>query len=277
MPPATQLSKEEAVRLLRNGLAEQFRDLAASYVMPICWITAENGRPKLIDNGSAFMIDCGEGPFLVTAHHVYEGFRAARRSYPDAVCMLGDLRFDPEHRYIASDAAYDVATFRIEAQEIRQLKNYTNGKVVLTGSQQSWPPAPPQLDRGVFFVGFPGDGRKLMPYRGGSLVEVEWTGYTALAVANGVSDTDVTLVFEHDPEFDVEGRRVPPGDWALGGCSGAPVLALVEDRGVFSWRLGGIIYEAGSSILKAARADCLNPDGSLNPYPNPMAYKGRQW
>ena len=147
MPPATQLSKEEAVRLLRNGLAEQFRDLAASYVMPICWITAENGRPKLIDNGSAFMIDCGEGPFLVTAHHVYEGFRAARRSYPDAVCMLGDLRFDPEHRYIASDAAYDVATFRIEAQEIRQLKNYTNGKVVLTGSQQSWPPAPPS--RGV--------------------------------------------------------------------------------------------------------------------------------
>jgi hypothetical protein len=58
----------------------------------------------------------------------------------------------------------------------------------------------------------------------------------------------------------------------MGGCSGAPLLAFVEQRGVFSWRLGGIIYESGSMIVKAARADCLNPDGTLNAYPDPMEY-----
>ena len=36
-----------------------------------------------------------------------------------------------------------------------------------------------------------------------------------------------------------------------------------------------IDYESSSLILKASRADCLNSDGSLNPHPNPMAYRAR--
>jgi hypothetical protein len=127
----------------------------------------------------------------------------------------------------------------------------------------------------VFFVGFPGDGRSLRPYRGQSIVQIDWLGYTALGVARGVSETDITLVFEHVRNFDLGLRLVAPTDWALGGCSGAPLLTFVEHEGVFSWRLGGIIYESSQSILKASRADCLNPDGSLNPYPDPMAY--RRW
>jgi hypothetical protein len=66
-------------------------------------------------------------------------------------------------------------------------------------------------------------------------------------------------------------RPAIPSDWALGGCSGAPLLAFVEQRGVFSWRLGGIIYESSSLILKACRADCLNTDATINRYPDPMA------
>lgn len=48
---------------------------------------------------------------------------------------------------------------------------------------------------------------------------------------------------------------------------------FVEQRGVFSWRLGGIIYESSSLILKASRADCLNTDATINPYPDPMVYR----
>jgi hypothetical protein len=61
-----------------------------------------------------------------------------------------------------------------------------------------WPPAPPEVDQGVFFVGFPSHGRGVRPYRGGSLVEIDWVGYTALAAASGVSCTDITLVFDHE-------------------------------------------------------------------------------
>jgi hypothetical protein len=147
--------------------------------------------------------------------------------------------------------------------------------VPIMGSQASWPSAPPAIDHGVFFVGFPGDGREMRPYRSNSLVEIDWVGYTALAVASGVSATDITLVFDHEHDFDVGLRPSIPSDWAFGGCSGAPLLTFVEQRGIFSWRLGGIIYEFSSLILKASRADCLNPDGTLNRYPDPMAYRGR--
>jgi hypothetical protein len=266
-------SKEEAIRLLRGGLAKALMETAAAYVMPICWVAARDGKPWIIDNGSAFMLDCGSGPFLVTANHVYRGFLADRRRHPDAVCLLGDFRIDLASRCIASDSAYDVATFRIDADEVGKLTSPTSGKAILTGSQKVWPPGPPQIDRGVFFVGFPGDGRQMRPYRGNSLVEIDWLGYTALAVASGVSDTDITLVFDHEYDFDVGLRPSIPDDWALGGCSGAPLLSIVEHNGVFSWRLGGVIYESSRVILKASRADCLNADGTLNTFPNPMAYK----
>lgn len=261
--------------MMRGGLAKAMRDIAASYVMPLCWITARDRKPFILDNGSAFLLDCGTGPFLVTANHVYRGFLEAKVEHPDTVCIVGDVRFDLAARHIASDPVYDVATFRVDQDEIDKLAHYASGKLVLTGSQTSWPPPPPAIDRGVFFVGFPGDGREMRPYRGNSLVEIDWVGYTALAVASGVSDTDITLVFDHEHDFDAGLRPSVPSDWALGGCSGAPLLTFVEQRGIFSWRLGGIIYESSSLILKASRADCLNPDGTLNRYPDPMAYLRR--
>jgi hypothetical protein len=221
------------------------------------------------------MIDAGSGPFLVTAQHVYSEYCTARAARADTVCMLGDLvRFPLERRLIASDPVYDVATFEVTPEEVESFRR--DGKFVLTGSQQSWPPNPPETERGVFLVGFPGDGRHMRPYRGGGLVEVDWTGYTALAIATSVSATGITLLLEHDTEYDVSERAAVPPDWALGGCSGAPLLTLVDYNNVYSWRLGGIIYESSETIVKVSRADCLNPDATLNSYPDPMAYTNRR-
>ena len=272
-----QPTDHEAIRMLRDrGLAAALTSAAATYVMPICWIRAQDGRPLILGNGSAFLLDCGAGPFLVTAEHVYEEFLALREQYADTICILGNTRFDLQARHIASDCAFDVATFRVAGNELEALTQGSNPKSVLTGSQRSWPPNPPEVDRGVFFVGFPGDGRTMRPYRGGSIVEVDWVGYSALAIARGVSETDITLIFDHDHDVDIGLRPKAPSDWALGGCSGAPILTFVEHKNVFSWRLGGIIYESSNAILKASRADCLNPDGSINRYPNPMAYRSNR-
>lgn len=242
MTAISQPTREEALALMKGGLAAAMMQTAAGYVMPIFWVKAESGQPVIPDNGSGFMIDCGEGPFLVTNRHVLEGWRKAKAVAPDTRFVVGDVVFEPE--IIAEDSARDVATIRLSAEMVERFKNYAGGKQVLTGSQKSWPPEPPQVERGVFFVGFPGDGRRLRPYRGGP-IEVEWDGYTALAVASAVSDTDITLYFDHDEHVDVSGRGEPPPDWALGGCSGAPLLTFVESNGIFSWRLGGVIYEAG--------------------------------
>lgn len=271
---APQSTREQAIALLRKGLDKALQMAAAQYVMPICWIAAEKGRPLILGNGSAFMVDAGCGPLLVTANHVYTESCIAHAKRPDTVCLVGNLvRFPLPQRLIASDSIYDVATFRVLPEEVEKFRR--DGKFVLSGGQPNWPPRPPESERGVFFVGFPGDGRQMRPYRAGNLVEIDWTGYTALAIATSVSDDNITVLLEHDMRYDVGHRSTVPPDWALGGCSGAPLLTLVDHNSLYSWRLGGVIYESSAEIIKAARTDCLNPDGSVNPYPDPMAYRSR--
>ncbi len=268
-----QLSADEAKRLLKDGYAKALQEAAALYVIPICWIRGHNGKPLILGNGSAFMLKIGEKPFLVTAGHVYSEFLNSKVEYHDTVCILGNIRFplEDEGRLLAKDKAYDIATFRINREEILKLKEY--GKVPLTGSQSEWPPKPPECERGCFFIGFPGDGRKMLPYRGNSRVEIEWVGYTGITIVDAVSNTDLSLVLEHNPDYDVGLRPQIPSDWALGGCSGAPILTSIQLlSGVNSWQLGGIVYEANGLMIKASRADCLNLDGSINTYPNFMAY-----
>lgn len=257
--------------MLRGGLAKALRETAAQYSVPVTWVYAENRRPVVPDNGSAFLLDCGEGPFLVTAAHVLAGFNEAKLAHPDAKAVVGETIFPLDERAIASDRAHDVATFRVTADEVASLKRH--GKIALTGSQTEWPPPPPLVDHGVFFVGFPGDLRRLFPYRGGGEVRVEHGAYTALATATSVSATGLSLLFEHEQSFDAELRpRMPTRD-NMGGCSGAPILTFVEQRSVFTWRLGGIVNQAVDGIVKAARADCLNPDGTINPHPDQRAYR----
>lgn len=279
-----QPSREEAIALLKGGLGDALLKAAANYVMPIFWVAAQEGRPLIAGNGSAFLLDAGQGPFLVTAGHVYEGYRRCRESHPDAACIVGDLRFDIEKRKIAHDQAYDVATFKVTSEEVAQWRD--RGRYALTGSQASWPPPPPQVGCGMFLVGFPGDGRRLHPYRGKSIVEVDWVGYSVLSIAESVSASGITLVLDHEQSIDIGERQEPPADWALGGCSGAPILTFVEHCGVFTWRLGGIVRvggpmcEDGPKLLKASRADCLNPDATINPFPDPMVYariRQRRW
>jgi hypothetical protein len=268
-----EFSREDAVALLKAGFGRALCEAAAQYAMPICWIAAEKRKPLILANGSAFMLDAGQGPMLVTADHVFEDFLASRAVRPDAVCVLGEVvRFPLEERLLARDPVHDVATFRLTAADVEEHRRTSVPKVVLTGSQTSWPPNPPEMERGVFFVGFPGDGRSMRLYRGGGVVEIDWEGYSALAIASSVSDTGITLVLEHDPELDISHRPTVPKGMAMGGCSGAPLLTLVRSEGVTTWRLGGIINEASSTIVKASRADCIKPDGTLNPHPDPNAY-----
>lgn len=279
-----QPSREEAIALLKGGLGKALVNVAANYVMPIYWVAAQDGQPLIPGNGSAFLLDAGQGPFLVTAGHVFEGYRRCREIHPDVACIVGELRFDIEQRKIAHDQAYDVATFKVTSEEVAQWRDY--GTYALTGSQAPWPPPPPEVGRGMFLVGFPGDGRRLRHYRGNSIVEVDWVGYSVLSIAESVSASGITLVLDHQHSIDIGARQETPADWALGGCSGAPILTFVEQSGVFTWRLGGIVRvggpmcEDGPKLLKASRADCLNPDATINPFPDPMVYariRQRRW
>jgi len=123
--------REEAIALLKGGLGNALVNVAANFVMPVLWVAAQDDRPLISGNGSAFLLDAGEGPFLVTAGHVFEGYRRCRENHQNAACIVGDLRFDIEQREIAYDQAYDVATFKVTSSEVAQSRD--QGKFALTG------------------------------------------------------------------------------------------------------------------------------------------------
>ena len=110
--------------MLRDGLAETMRGVAAGYAIPLAWIHAEAGRPVMPSNGSAFLLDAGQGTFLTTARHVYNGFLAAKAEHSDTVCVVGQTRIALQERLRAQDKAHDVATFDVTADEVADLKRY---------------------------------------------------------------------------------------------------------------------------------------------------------
>jgi hypothetical protein len=137
-----QLSKEEAIAIMRGGLGEAELALAASFCAPIYWVIGRHadGAP-IARNGTAFLLDAGEGVFGVTACHVIDGWIRDRKAGTGPLCIATNgnpLVLDWDNRVIAAHAGIDIATFRITPQEVANL-----GKVVLTGSQKKWPPNPP--------------------------------------------------------------------------------------------------------------------------------------
>ena len=65
----------------------------ASYAAPIFWVVpAEDGqelhRNGRVRNGTLFVVDAGEGPFAVSANHVYEGYVEAKAKHPGTRCRV---------------------------------------------------------------------------------------------------------------------------------------------------------------------------------------------
>ncbi|MDF1554430.1 MAG: hypothetical protein P1P84_15270 [Deferrisomatales bacterium] len=259
------LTIEEARALSGGRLGRTMLETAIGYAAPLWWVEPSDDGRHVVRNGSAFFLDCGRGPFLVTAGHVFSGYLEARRDRGAGLATVGTgpgpgpgegLEVDLEERLIAHSSDPDVATFRVAAGEPGR-----SGCVVLTGHGREWPPPPPEEGRGVFFAGFPG----LEVLRPGPRV-LSFGALAGMGVATDVGSRSIWSQFERGEWTDVFGLGLPPEDYNMGGLSGGPLLAVVEHLGVMSWRLGGVICEASSQLAEgmfAARADFIGPRGEL--------------
>ncbi len=264
------LGIDEAKRIMAAGLGRAELEFVASLTTPLYWVVpALDGAGLVARNGSAFFIDTGAALFGVTAAHVIRGMQTACAEGGAISCQIGaDLSFDitDSDCLIAIDDDIDIATFRISANELRAL-----GKTVLTGHQNRWPPSPPQPERGVTYSGFPGVSTVWLGRR-----EVSFGVCSAAGVASSVSDTDVCSMIERQHLLDVMGTGLPPNNFNFGGMSGGPMLTVIEQRGLRSWQLAGVIYQgpnpsgdteqaiAGLEIIRARRAHFILPDGRLD-------------
>ena len=263
------LTIEAAKAIMKAGLGRAELEFVTSITAPLFWIVRQPSGALKVRNGSCFFLDAGSGVFGVTAAHVIRQLQAAQSENPKMSCQLGsELSFElgGKNRLIAIHDEIDIATFQIGAAEIA-----TINKASLTGHQKTWPPAPPQVDRGVYHCGFPGVSTIWLSPR-----EVSFGAAPGAGVASSISPTDVSTLIERKNLLDVMGLGLPPSNFDFGGISGGPMLTVVEDKGLRSWRLAGVIYEgpntsadpeeaiADLEIIRARRADFLLPNGQLD-------------
>jgi hypothetical protein len=151
------LSEADRKSIPVRNFSRTLHDDAGAHVAWLLWSVLEKDRPTPLEyrQGSVFFLDCGRGPFAVTACHVFEQFARDRSERRVRGYQIGNLGFDLEDRLIdcGGDRRIDIATFRISLEEIAEI-----GKKVVQGTDGAWPP-PPKLNEVVYFGGFPGSER----------------------------------------------------------------------------------------------------------------------
>jgi hypothetical protein len=239
----------------------RMHDSGAEHVAWLVWRYQSKliETPLLPAQGSIFFLDCGRGPFAVTAGHVFETFVEHRRKYRVRGCQIGNVGFNPEERLISrgKDLGIDIATFEVTPEEIAA----TNKKVV-QGTDGVWPP-PPQPGEIVFFGGFPGVERDPI-----GPDEMVFGLHGAMTGLTSFTDRQLCCQLDRSGWIDVRGLGLPPVGYDLGGVSGGPMLRPVFVDGAWSWRLVGVISEAISvedfERVVAERSHFILPNGRIS-------------
>jgi hypothetical protein len=106
--------------------------------------------------------------------------------------------------------------------------------------------------------------------------EISFGAAPGSGIASSVSEKDISSQIERERLIAVLGQGLPPENFDFGGISGSPMLSVVEQNGLRSWSLAGVIYEgpnpssdaaqaiAGLEIIRARRAHFILPDGTLD-------------
>lgn len=259
---------EEAKAIMRRGLGKAELEFIASLTAPFAWVIRLPDHNYAAKNGSAFFLDTGSRLFGVTAAHVVSKWRSDLAKQKVVASFIGGrgttLPIDPS-RFIDIDDKIDIATFAITERQVASI-----GHTVLTGYQKAWPPGPPQVDRGLYYCGFPGNGRIWL-----SANEISFGAVPGSGVATSVSEVDISSLIEREHLMPALGHGIPPENFDFGGISGGPMLTVIETT-IRSWALAGVIYQgpnpstdeqeaiAGLEIIKARRAHFILPDGTLN-------------
>ena len=239
-----------------KAIGSQLMAFARGVTVPIFWgLLHPEAQVCVCHNAAAFVLDCGGGPFGVTAAHVVEQYSKDRAADPKVTAQLGQHRYDLDRQLISVSAEADLATFRLGPTDVAAL-----GVTVLQPLGSGWPPAPPATGERAFFLGFPGVER-----RGFDGQRLGFPTYFASALVASVGPRRIFLTLGEGETVNLMAGEPPPDDYDLGGVSGAPLISISAPNGVDTWRLVGVVVETSTSlqIVSAARVDTIHADGTL--------------
>ena len=243
--------------------SRRMHDSGAKHVTWLFWHYQERDlwTPlfALSHHGSMFFLDCGRGPFAVTAGHVYDAYLEHVHERHVRGTQVGDIGFDPQERLIASGKhlGLDIATFRITPAEIA-----ATGKKIIRGTDGPWPP-PPNEGEVVYFGGFPECERDRIADK-----EFSFGLHSAMVPLTSFTEHQLCCQFDRKYWMDIRGLGLPPVGYELSGASGGPILQPVFKDGEWDWRLVGVISEGVMAEdferITAVRAHFILPDGRLS-------------
>jgi hypothetical protein len=256
------LSEAEKKRILSGGLGSAINVSGLRFAVPLWWLFIDHGNIASLRNGSASLVDFGQGVFAVTAAHVFREYCEAKRAAVAIGCQLGCILFDPEARLIACRDDLDIATFRVDADEVEQI-----GKNIATLGPPNWAPLNPAAGNFAFFAGFPAQSRGMTPTGSGFAT----LPYFAMTPITSVTDHQIACRFDREKMIDFSGGGLPPIGYDIGGVSGGPMLmpTLIGDNAVegIIWRFAGVIVQAAAGDMfeqvVAVRTHYIQPDGRI--------------
>lgn len=265
------MTADERKAALAGDFGRMFSELANQHVTWLWWTKDTPELTDILGHGTAFVLERGQGPMLVTAAHVYREYLAHQREYGSLYCQVGNTRVrDLSGLLIAcgnlrvpfgeSGHEPDIATFKMNPAAVGRVRKLP---VMAVGE---WP-GPPMVNQNVMFAGFPGHERIFI-----SPNEINFGFHTGMTGARTITDRQITMLIEREELVDWTGYGVPPAGYGLGGISGGPLLVPDFNQAGWYLRLGGVVSEAPAprapdevifDMVAADRAEFIQPDGTL--------------
>ena len=256
------LSEEEKKCVMSEGLGAALLNAGLPYAFPMWWGYEEPEAGLKLRNGSAFLVDLGQGVFVVTAAHVFREYVETKRTTVAIGCQFGNALCDPEAQLISCSDDLDIATFRVTPSDVNQI-----GKPVVTSGPPNWEPLNPKAGNFAFFAGFPAQTRGMTPDNAAFVT----APYYAMPAITSVTDHQIVCRFDWEKSITYGENGLPPQGYDIGGVSGGPMLmpTLVREDSVEGvvWRFAGVIVQAAKGDMfegvVAIRAHYIHPDGRL--------------
>ena len=217
------MSLEERKVALSGEFWTSFQAGAVQHVTWIFWARDTHEPTDILGHGSAFMLDFGQGPILVTAAHVYREYLLHQKQFGTLRCQISNTMVSNLSRYEIAcgnkklpldgpDREPDIATFRLPVGAAERL-----GKRPIVASP-NWPPSPRPNEQ-VLVGGFPGQERIRI-----SSTEMCFGFHSGMFPVASLTDHQITLRFEREFMIDGSGKGLPPLGYGLGVSVGARFL-----------------------------------------------------
>jgi hypothetical protein len=90
------LTENDKKAVLESSLGQEVLHDGLRFAIPIWWVYQDTTDAFGLRNGSAFLMELGQGVIAVTAAHVLREYYENKRTARAVVCQLGNALFDPE-------------------------------------------------------------------------------------------------------------------------------------------------------------------------------------